>query len=771
MRRVIAAPGSPHSSMPNAVAARTSPLYQLSLFQSLRFKLFLVLFLTVLVVQGFAGWFIVARMERGFDAQMRDQALSMGKLTQALYDQRGQALLDSARLIAAMPIVQDAVATGDRKRLVSVAATMATQMPGTTMSFFTANGQALWRSYAPDAFGDFDSRDMIGLRLALKGQANSSAEDAAMLGPALHGFAPVMRDGDVVGAISVNERFDQDLMERTKQATGYAAAILDADGVPLAWTEDPVHSGTMLRPSVPQQAIAAIQSGHQFTVVTYINNVPFGSYALPLRDPEGKLIGIVGVTTSMSELGAARAAVRQGFLLIVVLAFLMTLGLAWVLSRSLIDPLRQLTTAATRIAGGSYDLPAGVRAKNEIGVLAQAFDHMRERVGFASNALLEAKATAENERNLVNAILNSTHDGIIMFNAEQHFQMANSRWVDLFGVPSKELIGKAAADVSSLVARQFAKPEEFDQTTSALLAQPLQVQQRDEFEQIRPVRRILRRYSAPVYDATEQVIGRIFAYQDVTREHQSDGLKSALISIVSHELRLPLTSIKGYARTLLMDDPPWAAKERREFLQYIDEESDKLSEMVDNLLDVSKIEAGVLQVQRHDLLMPVLIRKTVERQQSMLAGVSVTIALPDPFPVVEADGQRVEQVLYNLLDNAVKYGKAGGTVVISGSVCEHEVRITVADDGNGIPAEHAELVFERFYQVDRSLSRQAGGSGLGLSICRGIIEAHEGRIWVEPRKPGDGCAITFALPLARRQATEEVPHLEREAAAGVAAIV
>lgn len=726
--------------------------FSLPLHQSLSFKLFLLFFMSVLLLYGIAGSYVIVRFDHGFDAQMREQARTMGKLTQALYDQRGRALLDSARLIAAMPAVQDALTAGDRSRLIGVAFPLVSQMPGTTISFFDAQGQSLIPSWGPDFSGDVNRKGMIGLRWSLDGRATYSIEDPNSFGLALHGFAPIRWQGDVIGAVSVNEQFDQEFMERTKEATGYAATILAPDGTPLAWTRDPVQDVTIFQSSVPLQALVAIEHGHEFTSLMYIHGMPFGSYALPLRDPENKLVGIVAVTTSMSELEQARTSVRLAMMIAGILAFLSTIALAWLFSRSLTRPLHQLTTAATRVAGGTYDLPADVHTNDEIGVLAAAFDHMRERVGLASRALIEAKAHAEDERNLVNAILNSTHDGIIMFDAEQRFKVVNRRWEYLFGLQSQDLEGHDARSVAGLMRDHFAQPALFDRSTADLFAEPLHVLQREEFEQVRPARRVLRRYSAPVHAANGQVIGRVFAYQDVSREHQSDALKSALISTVSHELRLPLTSIKGYARTLLMDNPPWEAPERREFLQYIDEESDKLGEMVDNLLDVSKIEAGVLQVQWHDVLLPLVIRKVMDRQRELLSAHTVEVRLPQFFPVIEADSRRIEQVIRNLLENAVKHGNPAGMLTIVGAVEAERVCITISDDGPGIPQEYFDRVFERFFQIDRSLTRHAGGSGLGLSICRGIIEAHGGEIWVTRAAGTGGCAVTFSLPRRRPSA-------------------
>jgi two-component system sensor histidine kinase KdpD len=235
--------------------------------------------------------------------------------------------------------------------------------------------------------------------------------------------------------------------------------------------------------------------------------------------------------------------------------------------------------------------------------------------------------------------------------------------------------------------------------------------------------------------------------RDITREKELDKMKSQLLSTVSHELRTPLASIKGFATTLLRDDVDWDEESRREFLSIIDEESDRLTELISNLLDMSRIEAGTLRVEPEPTDLDPIFRETAAEFQLMTRAHQIRVHVPPALPPVMADPRRARQVLRNLVENAVKYSPEGGSITISAGVVNGRVRTSVADQGIGIGPEQLEHIFDRFYQVDSASTRSVGGSGLGLSICKAIVEAHGERIWVESQ-PDMGSTFHFTLPLA-----------------------
>ncbi len=263
-----------------------------------------------------------------------------------------------------------------------------------------------------------------------------------------------------------------------------------------------------------------------------------------------------------------------------------------------------------------------------------------------------------------------------------------------------------------------------------------------------PPARILQVNAATVRDPELSLIGTILVFHDLTRIHQLENVRKEFVANVSHELRTPLSLIKGYVETLLdgaKDDPVLAAR----FLQTIERHADRLTFLIDDLLAISRLESGQVAYN----IETVDLRRQVERVRSELEvrALERHVTLVNDVPAdlwVRADGDRLQQVLLNLIDNAIKYGRTAGTVRIGASaVSDSMVEGFVADDGPGIPPEAQPRVFERFYRVDRARSREQGGTGLGLSIVKHIIQTHGGEVDVESW-PGRGTTFRFTLPRA-----------------------
>ncbi len=238
---------------------------------------------------------------------------------------------------------------------------------------------------------------------------------------------------------------------------------------------------------------------------------------------------------------------------------------------------------------------------------------------------------------------------------------------------------------------------------------------------------------------------------------EANRLKSELISTLAHELRTPLTSIKGYSTALLMEEATFDAEAQQEFLQIIDQECDVLQDLIHDLLESSIIDAGLLRLEFQPVRLPRLV-ETVTRDIAHRAPQHrILVDFPHDFPIVDADPDRVAQVLRNILDNAVKYSPEGGLVFVRSQAQEDEVVISVADQGVGLAPEHLNRLFEKFFRVDSGLGRHVVGSGLGLPIARTIVESHGGRIWAESQL-GQGTTLFFTLPLmasSREQAAQQ----------------
>jgi signal transduction histidine kinase len=238
--------------------------------------------------------------------------------------------------------------------------------------------------------------------------------------------------------------------------------------------------------------------------------------------------------------------------------------------------------------------------------------------------------------------------------------------------------------------------------------------------------------------------------REVAALKKIDRLKTELLSTVSHELRTPLSSIKGYATTLLEHGEILAPEEAREFLEIIDSESDRLDELIRNLLDMSRLEAGVLRIDREPTDLSEVARACMRRVQRHTERHQLLLEW-ETDQLVDVDASRIAQVMNNLMENAVKYSPDGGEIVTAAQVQGTMLQISVADQGVGIPQRDLHRVFDRFHRVEGEISKRVGGTGLGLAICQRLVEAHNGKIWVESRL-GKGSTFYFTVPLVRMEA-------------------
>jgi DNA-binding response OmpR family regulator/signal transduction histidine kinase len=249
--------------------------------------------------------------------------------------------------------------------------------------------------------------------------------------------------------------------------------------------------------------------------------------------------------------------------------------------------------------------------------------------------------------------------------------------------------------------------------------------------------------SVPLLSEDGQLQGAVAVFQDLRRLREVERLKSDFVALVSHELRTPMTAIQGCVQTLLAGGEADRTR-THEFLQIIAEQGDRLQDLIDNLLSLSQVEAGALRLRR-ELVQPQQVIQSVLRQlRDRLSGLRVQTDLAPSLPLVSADGRRIEQVLFNLLDNARKFAPHGSTITVRAEQADGAVVVSVVDQGPGIPAAERERVFERFYQLEQPTTRNVGGSGLGLAICKAIVEAHGGWIGVTAG-PNGGASFAFSL--------------------------
>jgi signal transduction histidine kinase len=256
---------------------------------------------------------------------------------------------------------------------------------------------------------------------------------------------------------------------------------------------------------------------------------------------------------------------------------------------------------------------------------------------------------------------------------------------------------------------------------------------------------------APMMDSDGRLTDIVASVRDLTRYREEEALQKTFISVISHELKTPVSIIKGYAGTLRRPDGHWSPEVLDESLAVIEEEADNLNVLIDNLLEASRLQAGTFTLEISDEVKLASLAESVARRfMTQTSNHVIKTNFPDAFPTVIGDERRLTQVLNNLVSNAIKYSPEGGLITIIGRVHPEHVTVSVCDEGIGIPARDQNRIFQKFSRLDNALSRKTEGTGLGLYLSRAIVEAHHGRIWFQSNsdnEPGlPGTTFTFSLP-------------------------
>ncbi len=355
--------------------------------------------------------------------------------------------------------------------------------------------------------------------------------------------------------------------------------------------------------------------------------------------------------------------------------------------------------------------------------------------------------TAVTERRRLDALLDSSADGIMVLKPDLTIERINTALVTLTGWTVEEAVG-APYDKIITWARHDAQRSLTAAVRSGWPEQggrPLSV----EGELRRRNGSLISvaiTYAPLLARRTGKLLNIVANVRDISRFREADALKDTFISVVSHELKTPVAIIKGYAETLSRPEARQNPALVEEMLEAITEESDRLARLVDDLLDASRLQAGGLSLQdAAQVDLAEIARRVVERHTSRASRHTLKLDFPPNFPEIRGDPQRLEQVLENLVSNAIKYSPRGGEVLVRGRVKRAEVMLEVADEGVGIPLAEQAHIFERFYRVEGPETRAAAGTGLGLYLTRAIVRAHGGRIWVESTA-GQGARFFVALP-------------------------
>ncbi len=471
----------------------------------------------------------------------------------------------------------------------------------------------------------------------------------------------------------------------------------------------------------------------------------------------------------------ARLQSRRFIFLALAIFSVITFSLVLQVNRIIRKPVQALVRAHQALAGGDYKANVSLQPDDEMGYLAESFNQMADRIK-DSHAALErwnlaleeqvARRTAElsatnqllsKEKRHSESMARSIVEGVLSVDSDGKIDMLNIPVTKILGRSDVQAAGMPLEEAVKAAASQFNRPGEFEdlilekgKKTDGYLG---------IIEQIQPERRTFKVSGNRIVGPEGEDSGRVFTFHDITREREIDEIKTNLLAMVSHELRTPLTSIKG-AITLLAEGRVNEI-EKKEFLTIALANTERLVDLINNLLDLGKIESGRVFYDHGTFFIRPMLEESLQEVSAVAArhGVNVVLDVPETIGDATGDASKIEQVVVNLISNAIKFSPGGKEIRVSVEQGRGEYTFTVIDHGIGIPDGEKTRIFDKFYQVDMSSVRSTGGSGLGLTISKAIIEGHGGRIWVEDT-PGGGSTFRFTLP---REMAAQVAHRESAA--------
>lgn len=458
--------------------------------------------------------------------------------------------------------------------------------------------------------------------------------------------------------------------------------------------------------------------------------------AIAMPNAQGDRLGYIRLAMGLENVDSLVRAQWLFLLVGLLILFVIVVGVSYRVAYGLTRPLEKIMRVANQITHMNYRSRVPVASKDEIGKLGHAINTM------ADSLQAQVDRISENESQL-KSVLENLLSGIIMIDKNERIVLLNRAAEDFIGFGADEVIGKKFDEAK--------QPFEFVQLIGECLDTREHI--RDEMLFYYPEERILEINVTPIMGTDGEWAGVLIVLHNITAMRRLERMRSEFVANVSHELKTPIASVKGFAETLLagaLDDKETA----KSFLQIIFDESERLNRLIGDILELSKIESKRIPLQFSPVEMKGFVEQTLHVMRTEAAKKRIELDMSVPADMyIEADEDRLRQIVINLLSNGIAYTPEGGRVKVSveplpnGADPEHErIRLTIADTGIGIPRKDLPRIFERFYRVDKARSRSSGGTGLGLSIVKHLVDLHKGTIAVES-EVGLGTRFMIDLPV------------------------
>lgn len=538
----------------------------------------------------------------------------------------------------------------------------------------------------------------------------------------------------VMGEYLTDDRFKDmnKLIDQVSRQLNARITVIDNTGKVIGETSYNANKmeNHLTRPEV-KQAVEG-KTGKQIRYSTTLQ-VDFMYIAQPIYK-NGNVVGIVRLSTPVHEIKGIMRSINKNILLALIPGLVLSLILVYRITISITRPIKEIKNAAVEITQGKLDTTINVMGNDEVSELAKAIDFMADSLQEKINSIRDKNTRME-------AILSSVVSGIIAVDSNENILFINPKAQAMLNISEGDIEGKHLLEVI--------RNNKIDNMIKGIL-------ENKSFEEYEitlnyPAEQVLRLYSNAIkYPESNIIIGIIIIIQDITEIRKLEKMRSEFVANVSHELKTPLTSIKGFVETLkagAIEDQDTAIR----FLNIIEDESDRLNRLISDILSLSELENKKIKTRSETIHTVDKIMEIVSLLQTQAGNKNIKLMAKVEPDVrnLKGDPDQFKQMMINLVDNAVKYTPEGGSVEVSASNYGNDVVIKVKDTGIGISKEHIPRLFERFYRVDKARSRNVGGTGLGLAIVKHIVMHFEGKIEVNS-EVGRGTEFTLQIPLKNK---------------------
>ncbi len=526
-----------------------------------------------------------------------------------------------------------------------------------------------------------------------------------------------------------NTRQLQAQIEKLSKETSTRISIIDPNGIVLADSGEPFEKIAMMdnHATRPEVAAALRKTPGASTRYSMTLNTPMLYVAIPILEGE-KLKGVVRTAMPVIRVDEILATARKPILFSLLIGILLIFGIGFLFAHQLTQRIRKITSIAERFSREDWSEKILIGGKDELKLLADTMNRM-------ASTLQSRIEDLETEKGKISAILSNMTEAVIAIDHRKQLVTANPNAENIFGFKSNTTLGKSLIEITRHP--QLERSVDHALKEQKTLTDEIRLSFKDQ--------KILR-VNIVIPGIQLRDIGSILVFHDVTEIRRLENIRKEFVANASHELRTPLTSVKGFIETLLggaLKDP--AATER--FLKIMQEDAARLGRLVDDMLILGEIEQGIAPIKKEAFDVIKEIREVVVRLnlQAQSKKIEIEDRLPEGPLEITGDRDKVRQVFINLIDNAIKFNKEGGKIILKAKQGEKEVQISIEDTGIGIPQEALGRIFERFFRVDKGRSRELGGTGLGLAIVKHIMEAHGGQASCKSI-PGQGSTFTVLFP-------------------------